>query len=592
VRFSHRLHDSFTGGDCGVCHHRVTFDEEDRFGVGLQELHSMMEIRLGGACSSCHGDFADNTPHGCAHCHSRPNQPDDPARPGLKGAFHRQCIGCHRQHPETANAPTACDSCHHPLIPFHGELVGELALAEGPQAVTRRCLDCHLETAEDVLRSVHWKWGGHSPSVAGYEHHVDLGVGTVLNNYLICAGANPQNCAACHVGFGPAMDPADAADPLGIDCLICHDVTGTYRKRSGGGGEPDPGVDLAGVAASVGRPGRTNCGRCHFYSDGGANVKHGDLEPALAHPPPDFDVHMGRAHMLCQDCHRVSEHRIAGRSMTAPASEGEVRCEDCHGVRPHRIAGVLGPHLDDHARSVACETCHIPHVAKETPTQIFLDYSTAGGEREPTRDSYGMPTWEKRCGEMRWTKNLVPTYLWFDGARDAYVLGEKINPRQTTVLNAPRGDRRHPSARIAPFKVHTAVQPYDSENDILVTPQLSEAFWDDFEWAAAIADGMEATGLEYSGSYDFTTTVMYSGLHHEVVPKEMSLGCGDCHAREAVACGRCHRSLQGADPPAHTGRTYPDEDLRLDFAELGYEDDPALIGGRFSVWPDVPTAPR
>ncbi len=592
VRFSHRSHDSFTGGDCGVCHHRFSFDDEDRVGVDLSELHAMMDIRLGGPCSSCHGDLEDNTPQSCGHCHGHANEPDASARPGLKGALHRQCIGCHEQSSRGTNAPTTCNSCHHPLVPYHGELMGDMTHAEGPEAITRRCLDCHQETGEDVMRSVHWKWGGHSPSVAGYEHHVDLGLETVLNNYLICAGANPQNCSACHISFGRATDLTGAADPASMDCLICHDTTDTYRKRAGGGGEPDDGVDLVLVSNSVGRPGRNNCGLCHFYSDGGANVKHGDLEPMLANPPPDFDVHMGRAHMLCQDCHRTHEHRIMGRSMTAPASEGEVRCEQCHGVQPHRIVGVLGSHLDNHVRSVACETCHIPHVAKETPTQVFLDYSMAGEDREPTLDAYGMPTWKKECGEMRWVKNLVPTYMWFDGSRDAYVLGEKIDPRRTTVLNAPLGDRSVPAARIAPFKVHTAVQPYDSENNILVTPQLCSAFWDDFKWDRAIADGMKATGLEYSGSYDFTTTVMYSALHHEVVPKDQSLGCADCHAHEAVACRRCHHDPQNLGQPEHVGRTYPDEDRRLDFKKLGYEDDPALIGGRFFSWFDGPAAPR
>lgn len=150
----------------------------------------------------------------------------------------QQCIGCHEQSPEGTNAPTPCNSCYHPLVPYHGELMGDMTLAEGPEAITRRCLDCHQETGQDVMRSVHWKWGGHSPSVAGYEHHVDLGLETVLHNYLICAGANPQNCSACHISYGRATHLMGAADPASIDCLICHDTTGTYRKRAGGGGEP------------------------------------------------------------------------------------------------------------------------------------------------------------------------------------------------------------------------------------------------------------------------------------------------------------------------------------------------------------------
>ena len=43
----------------------------------------------------------------------------------------------------------------------------------------------------------------------------------------------------------------------------------------------------------------------------------------------------------------------------------------------------------------------------------------AGEDREPTLDANGMPTWEKESGEMRWAKNLMPIYMWFDGTRDA-----------------------------------------------------------------------------------------------------------------------------------------------------------------------------
>ena len=33
----------------------------------------------------------------CAFCHASSNEPDFPARIGLRGAYHRQCIGCHQE---------------------------------------------------------------------------------------------------------------------------------------------------------------------------------------------------------------------------------------------------------------------------------------------------------------------------------------------------------------------------------------------------------------------------------------------------------------------------------------------------------------
>jgi hypothetical protein len=94
---------------------------------------------------------------------------------------------------------------------------------------------------------------------------------------------------------------------------------------------------------------------------------------------------------------------------------------------------------------------------------------------------------------------------------------------------------------------------------------------------------MEAVGEEYSGEYGFVRTVMYTGLHHQVVPAERALGCGDCHGSEAVLCARCHEGMRELDPPEHAGALYPEGDHRLDFQALGYSGDPALTGGRFST---------
>jgi len=185
-------------------------------------------------------------------------------------------------------------------------------------------------------------------------------------------------CATCHVGYGFISPPFDTNDPGKIDCLACHDGTKSYKKDVASGGMPEANVNLAAVARGVTRPTRDTCGSCHFYSDGGANVKHGDLEPILSNPPAEFDVHMGRLDMRCQECHTTDSHRIAGRSLSSPATEGSVSCERCHGKQPHGIAGMTSRHLDAHVSAIACETCHIPLVARYTPTQTFIDYSQAG----------------------------------------------------------------------------------------------------------------------------------------------------------------------------------------------------------------------
>ena len=218
---------------------------------------------------------------------------------------------------------------------------------------------------------------------------------------------------------------------------------------------PDPEVDL-GAVAEAGRTARPagQCGSCHFESGGAPNAKHGDLEPILTRPPEDYDVHMGMLNMRCQDCHTTTQHRIAGRSMTAPAVEGQVRCEQCHGDTPHGVAGLLSRHLDDHIRTIACETCHIPLIARTSPTLLRRDFSGDGPDA------------------LSWGMDEVPEYRWFDGMRHVTLVADAIDPDGPVTLNGPAGEKRNPAARIFPFKAHTAVQPYDRESGTLVIPEL------------------------------------------------------------------------------------------------------------------------
>jgi octaheme c-type cytochrome (tetrathionate reductase family) len=582
VGFAHRIHDELTGGDCGVCHHRYATAAGDRVGVDIKDLHAPMDIKMGGPCSSCHSDMAKNPPQSCTRCHGLPNEPDAASRIGLKGAYHRQCIGCHERQFQPAPAPTECASCHHPWTPDHSTLVA-FGGKPTPQDVTRNCLSCHPKVGQDVLRTAHWNWKGYSPTLKGYEHRIDISLTLMVNNSCIAIGPNLQECASCHIGYGWVDEKFDFTGPANIDCLVCHDTTDTYRKDPSKGGFPAPSLDLAAIAKKVGRPSRQACGSCHFMSDGPRYTKQGNLEPALAAPSADFDVHMGMLKMRCQECHTTTEHRVAGMSMSAPAVEGRVRCERCHNQSPHGVTGMLSRHLDDHVRAVACETCHIPFIANASPALVRRDYSQAGQSRPKQLDQYGMPQYDKKFGTMTWGKRLVPTYLWYDGTRNASLAGDKINPASPVILNAPVGEKRITAARIFPFQVHAAVQPYDTENKILALPQLIDGYWVHFDWSKAIVDGMRRAGLSYSGKYGFVETKMYSGVHHQVAPAQKALGCSDCHSVEAITCTRCHRNAKEMDLPEHRRAVYPEVTNRLDFKELGYPGDPALVGGRFYI---------
>ena len=61
-------------------------------------------------CQGCHHNSPAGTkPPKCASCHSRPDRAASPLMPGLRGAYHQQCIGCH----QVMNIEkVGCTDCH------------------------------------------------------------------------------------------------------------------------------------------------------------------------------------------------------------------------------------------------------------------------------------------------------------------------------------------------------------------------------------------------------------------------------------------------------------------------------------------------
>ncbi len=64
-------------------------------------------------CMGCHHNAPlEPGPPSCASCHNPAMVDESNGRPGLKGAYHVQCIGCHQQMGIEKPAATACIECH------------------------------------------------------------------------------------------------------------------------------------------------------------------------------------------------------------------------------------------------------------------------------------------------------------------------------------------------------------------------------------------------------------------------------------------------------------------------------------------------
>jgi len=405
-----------------------------------------------------------------------------------------------------------------------------------PQEVTAACVSCHTERHKEIINSSHWNWErvayieGRGISVVGKKN--------VLNNFCIGSNTNEQACAKCHIGFGMTNNEFDFNNARNVDCMVCHDKSEEYLKGSAMAGYPARTVNLKKVAQSVGAPTKSNCGSCHFYSGGGNNVKHGDLEDALLACDKNVDVHMAAngMDMSCTSCHEAANHVMKGR-LYSVSSENTNRayCEDCHGNLPH-----FNDLLNRHTARISCQTCHIPHYSKVNSTKMAWHWSEAGKLKEgnpyTVDDEDGNHLYMSIKGRFEWGKNVKPDYIWFNGTADHYVLGDTIKSIPV-VMNTLNGSYNDKYSKIIPVKIHRGDQIYDENTKLLIQPKLysaqygDSAFWKDFDWNLASQAGMQRMGLPYSGEIDFVETVMYWPVNHMVSPKDQSVGCAECHTR-------------------------------------------------------------
>lgn len=429
---------------------------------------------------------------------------------------------------------------------------------ESGREVTRACLTCHTEAANQVRRSVHWTWE-YKPADSDEKN----GKLHLLNTFCGTVSTNMSLCTSCHVGYGWQEPGNDSVVDEQVDCLVCHEQTRKYKKYNYGSAvlkykdrvlkKPD----FPSMAHSVTRPTRWNCGFCHFYGGSGDGAKHGDLDSSLFEPNHRLDVHMDAAGLNfdCVTCHTANDHAITGSrydmkaqdpiGVDRPGHTDATRssCASCHGNAPHG-----DKKINDHTDRVACQTCHIPRMARGgVGTMVFWDWRTAGkraGDLEPPeafeREGHTSKMMQAKYSDSHgtswWAENLVPKFAWFDGRIRYLNIKQTVDDSELVRINRVLGEPGNPGARIWPFKNTLAMMPYDPVNKIMIAnhlirnaPEDKEAFEASFDWRRSAAVGMKAKGLPFSGEVAFVEAVMSFPLTHMVAPKEEALSCLECH---------------------------------------------------------------
>ena len=434
--------------------------------------------------------------------------------------------------------------------------------------VTKACLTCHTEAGHQFMKSIHWTWEYKNPKTGQ-----TLGKDNLVNNFCTNARGNEGMCAQCHASYNWTSAKFDFKNQENIDCVVCHEQTGTYYKLPPTKGNSACSIMFEGlapidwnkVAQSVGRPERSNCGTCHFNGGGGDGVKHGDLDSSLINASRDLDVHMDRKglNFACTQCHLSKQHIISGSRYDVRAKDPEgagkpglrrdvATCESCHGNGPHPNTNLVGIKLNGHINKVACQTCHIPALARGgVATIVDWDWRESG----KTKDGVGFQeeNYIQGNGEHRHTyrsikgsftygetwpakgRTLLPYYAWFDGQMRYTTIDTKFDPAKPVPINAFSGSYDDPNARIWPFKQMHTIQPYDKGNNTLVYMHLwgedKDAYWGNYDFGRAIQVAMKENNKPYSGEFGFVETNSYWPTTHMVAPKEKALECGECHSK-------------------------------------------------------------
>ncbi len=317
-----------------------------------------------------HVEYADN----CETCHHHSSQVEaaPPCRechgvtsgdlrlPGLKGAYHRQCMNCHR---EMGAGPLDCEGCH--------------AKADG--AVSRDPYALALEAVGDEILLGHLAldFGG-----VRFKHRLHVEVTDACNecHHHEKGYEKTPPCRECH------NTRSELKQAYHEQCLGCHRTTSAKRQARV--------EDLLAGVEKARAEGRTeevetlrkrveqerergasplSCKDCHLPKKAPKSMDLGHVAKLFGPVPFDHAGHV-QAAAFCTDCHHTNKNYEVFQP-----------CRSCHGDDDHpgkngaviaRAAyhgQCIGCHQKDNQGPVGCTSCHKP---KELPPSVTIDQAS------------------------------------------------------------------------------------------------------------------------------------------------------------------------------------------------------------------------
>jgi hypothetical protein len=269
VPFDHRAHAGMAEmwGGCTTCHHRSP-DPTTR-PAEAEVIHFKIQ------------DAVVQVP-ACKSCHEVSGSAEDIRMPNLKGAYHRQCLNCHREWMHG----NACVICHKPK----GKLAAQPAPAPPPTVddIVGRMHPPIPEPAEKTYKTRYTPVDGPNVLFRHKEHTAGFGLKCVNCHH-------DDNCSHCHApgaesktGTQGPMKPGKTWRASHAPCMSCHK--------------------------------KDRCQHCHYQDDG-------TPPPAFEHAMTGQQLDADHAKLTCIQCHSGGGGRAGqGLKVEAPPTCGGAAC--------------------------------------------------------------------------------------------------------------------------------------------------------------------------------------------------------------------------------------------------------------------------
>ncbi|PJA29769.1 MAG: hypothetical protein CO189_01390 [candidate division Zixibacteria bacterium CG_4_9_14_3_um_filter_46_8] len=282
--------------------------------------HAKMTTMNGG-CGTCHHYSPEGHILPCNECHkSGETDGTNLRQPSLKGAYHRQCLSCHREW----SHDTECRICH---LPIKGANLGE-AESDKTDIIGRP----HPRITIPGIK-VYYTPYEKGPIVTFYhENHIEL-------FGLRCVDCHKQeSCSHCH-DLQKQATTHKSQEEIHAICSGCH-------KNSSCGTCHDTVQKPAFTHAATGWP---------------LNVYHQRLECRACHPTGKRISKLSRDCIACHEGWNLATFKHAVTRLQLDEIHSGIDCADCHLNR-------------EYEKKAQCGGCHDDNrTPKSNPPGSYLD---------------------------------------------------------------------------------------------------------------------------------------------------------------------------------------------------------------------------